>query len=193
VLVRQTWRPPRRRAARRSRQRDGVVGLVWTRKDWSTRPIQHGDNEPLRISKRARGATQRTAWPSPYSCVSQLSAAAGSMTGSGAFGYPSGSRVTRASHPLASAAAAQTASSKSGQASASARRTTLSSTVATAKTPMRRFYALAGERRVTSLLEQVENRRDAWAGTMPWAARIALRLFTSREVSDRGTRRAGAR
>ena len=44
-------------------QRDGVVGLVWTRKDWSTRPIQHGDNWPLRISKRARGATQRTAWP----------------------------------------------------------------------------------------------------------------------------------
>src|SRR5438128_8312716 len=63
-----------------------------------------------------------------YSCVSQLSAAAGSITGSGALGYPSGSLVTRASQSVASAAAAQTASSKSGQARPNARRTTLSST-----------------------------------------------------------------
>ena len=39
---------------------------------------------PLHISKRARAATQRTAPPQPYSCVSHLSAAAGSITCSGA-------------------------------------------------------------------------------------------------------------
>jgi hypothetical protein len=40
----------------------------------------HASPQRLRISKPARGGTQ------PYSCVSQLSAAAGSITGSGAFG-----------------------------------------------------------------------------------------------------------
>src|SRR5688500_6433248 len=86
------------------------------------------------VEERVRVVTSGDDQARTYFCVSQLSAAAGSITGSGAFGYPLGSRVTSASQPLASAAAAHTASSKSGQASASALRTTPSSTGATLKT-----------------------------------------------------------
>src|SRR5262249_32375180 len=103
-----------------------------------------------------------------YSCVSQLRAAAGSITESGGSGYPSGSRVTRASQPLASAAAAQTASSKSGQASASARRTTLSSTGATAKTLMRRSTPSRANAASRALSRRKKIVVTPWAGTMPW-------------------------
>jgi len=92
-----------------------------------------------------------------YACVSQLNAAAGSITGSGGFGYPSGSRVTSASHALASAAAAHRHPEvRPGK----GERTSYDVVIhrRDSEDANETFDAFASERCVTRLLEQIENR-----------------------------------
>ena len=128
--------PPkaRRRSPKRSHTRPLGTGACSTSSSGSSTKSYFPLSEPptLRLRRRVLRPRRR-----PSGCPSHTTAASGCMTSTGESAKPRGSRVTMALQPAASAAAAQTASSKSRHPRVNARLITAWSTGATRNTVSR--------------------------------------------------------